>query len=896
MHVPDLPTGTVTFLFTDIEGSTALLQRLGPRYADVLERHHALLRAAIKGSGGVEVSTEGDAFFVVFPSALAAVGAAAAAQRALAEERWPSKLPVRVRMGLHTGEGTLGGDNYVGLDVHRAARIAASAHGGEVILSAAARAIVEGSLPAGLRLRELGQFRLKDLARPEQLVQLVIRGLREDFPAPRSLEVPADLPAQVTSFVGRERELAEVGALLDRSRLVTLTGPGGTGKTRLGLRVAEEARPKHADGAFFVGLAPVSDPQLIPTTIAQAVGVDEEASRPVLDSLEAYLRDRHMLLFLDNLEQLMAGAPLVSRLIGSADHLTILATSREPLHLRGEQEYPVPPLGAPDLAARLSIEALAAYDAVILFVQRARAVRPDFTLDDANAAAVAAICTRLNGLPLAIELAAARIKLFAPAAIQSRLEKSLALLTGGASDLPERQRTLRGAIEWSYDLLHPFEQTIFHRLAVFRGGSTLESAEAVCDPEHELGADVLDTLASLMDKSLLQSAPTEDGEPRFGMLETIREFGLERLAGDPDVERVRQRYEEHFAGLAREAEPALLGGEQKAWLDRLDRERDNLRAAAQLAAEDGRIELALRMSASLWRFWQQRGHLAEGREALARLLARPDASTPTKARAQALAGLGGVTYWQADVAAAGRAYAEALEIERALSDPIGLAEALYNSAYVATVVGEYETAQADYEEAMRLYQQAGDRAGLTRLREGLVFLLFHRGDFASARELQEENLAAFRAGGEPFRIANGITILSAIRLKEGDFAGTRDGLVEALQIFRQSGDLHAIVRILMLAATLSLAEGDPVRAARTTGAADAIREPLGEIATPLQLLRIEDPAPIARAALGEEAFEAAYKAGRSMALDEIVADVAEPPERPAKEGGRSATGASSGAS
>ena len=456
------------------------------------------------------------------------MSAAAAAQRSLAAEPWPSEVgTVRVRMGLHTGEAALGGDNYVGLDVHRAARIAAAAHGGQVLVSSVTGDLVRRSLPADLQLRELGEFRLKDLELPERLAQLVGPGLADDFLPPRTLETPSNLPPQVTSFVGREREIGEVGELVRHSRLVTLTGPGGTGKTRLSLRVAERLRPEYPGGAFFVELAPISDPGLIPTTIAQAIGLREDPKRPVAELLEAYLRDLQLLLVLDNFEQLVAGATPGGSSPPAAPHLTILASSREVLHLRGEQEYPVPPLGVPDPRALPPLESLTGYDAVALFIQRARAVQPDFRVDEQNAPAVAAICARLDGLPLAIELAAARSKLFGPEAILARLEKSLTLLTSRARDVPERQRTLRGAIGWSHDLLDPPERALFRRLAIFVGGCTIDSAAAVCDPDGGLGIDMLDALASFVDKSLLRQIQSPNGEPRFLMLETIREYGLE---------------------------------------------------------------------------------------------------------------------------------------------------------------------------------------------------------------------------------------------------------------------------------------------------------------------------------------------------------------------------------
>jgi len=868
---PALPTGTVTFLFSDIEGSTRFVAALGSGFTAVLERHQAILREAFEAPGGVEVATEGDSFFVVFASASGAIRAAVAAQRALAAEPWAREVgAVRVRMGLHTGEGALGGDNYAGMDVHRAARIAAAAHGGQVLISASTRALIEGSLPADVQLRDLGAFRLKDLDQPERLVQLSIEGLEGTFPAPRTLESPTNLPPQVTSFIGRTKEIAEIGELVGRSRLVTLTGPGGTGKTRLSLRVADTVKDAFPDGVFFVELAPIMDPGLIPTTIAQAIGLREDPARPVIDSLEDHLGDKRLLLVLDNFEQLVSGASVVGRLLEAASGLTVLTSSREALHLRGEQEYPVPPLGVPDPRSLPSAEAVSEYEAVALFIQRARAVKPDFAVTNDNAPAVAEICARLDGLPLAIELAAARSKLFTPDAILARLGKRLSLLTGGARDSTDRQRTLRGAIDWSHDLLDPTEQTLFRCLSIFVGGSTIESAAAVCDPDGDLRVDMVDGLSSFVDKSLLRTTEAEDGEPRFQMLETIREYGLEKLEGSDEADAIRRRHEDQFLALALEAEPHLMGGHQKDWLDRLDQERDNLRAALWRAADDGRIEAALEAGSALWRFWHQRGHLAEGREALQALLDRPEAAAPTAARAKGLAGLGSVIYWQGDIPAARPIYAEALAIQRDLGDPAGLAEALYNAGYVAVLLGDPATARVDYAESMNLFEQVGSDKDLIRLREAQVFLMHSEGEYVSARALQRENVEAFRRTGETGRVAIAVTLLAGIDLRLSEFAEAHAGLAEAVEIFGETGDRQGLVRISMIAAALAIVEGQFERAALLSGAGTALKEPLGEIATPLRMLQIEDPVPQARAGLGDAAFEEAFSAGRAMSLEELI--------------------------
>jgi predicted ATPase/class 3 adenylate cyclase len=629
---PRLPTGTVTFLFTDIEGSTRLLQDLGDRYGAVRDEHAAILRRAIRDGGGVEVSTQGDSFFAAFASPVGAVRAAVAAQRGLAGHRWPGGFPVRVRMGLHTGEGALGGDNYSGIDVNRAARVAAAASGGQVIVSDATRVLVEHEVPAGVSLRDLGVHRLRDLNLPMRLHDLVVAGLPADFPAPRTLDArPGNLPAQLTSFVGREDETAEAVRLLGQARLLTLTGAGGTGKSRLALHVAERLRPGYRDGAFFADLSTVTDPGLVPSVLARALGVPEAPGRPVLEALCDHLRDRRLLLVVDNFEQVAEAAPVVEELLAAAPQVRVLVTSRATLALRGEQELMVPPLDLPD--PRLpDLDALGHTEAVRLFVERARAVRPAFRLTTENAPAVAGIAARLDGLPLAIELAATRTKVLAPIQILPRLQRRLTLLTTGARTLPDRQRTLRGAIAWSHDLLPGPERRLFARLSVFAGGWTLESAEAVCDDPEDLGLDVLDGLTSLVDQSLVLRTEPTAGQPRFSMLETIREFGLERLAEDGDLEQVRRRHAEHFLGLAVAAEPHLTGADQGEWLDRCDLEQANLRAALQWAADAGQTARAQEAAGALWRFWQQRGHLTEGRRRLEELLALPSGREPTPAR------------------------------------------------------------------------------------------------------------------------------------------------------------------------------------------------------------------------------------------------------------------------
>src|SRR2546430_439242 len=493
----ELPTGTVTFLFTDIEGSTQLLRELGDGYASVWKQHQLIIREALAAAGGAEVGTEGDSFFAAFSSAPGAVRAAVAAQRGLAAHAWPAGYSVRVRMGLHTGDGVLSGSDYVGMDVHRAARIASAAHGGQLIVSEATRALIENSLPAGASLRDLGKHRLKDILQPEHLYDLVIEGLPAEFPPPRTLEArPNNLPVPLTSFVGREDQIDEIKELLRQVRLLTLTGPGGTGKTRLALQVAAETVRDYTDGAFFVDLSPVTDPGLVPTVIARALGVAEVAGVPILETLKTQLQHKELLLVVDNFEQVTAAGGVVEDLVSTAPKLKVLITSRMVLSLRGEHEYGVPPLEPPDPKSIADLDTLNRSEAVRLFTERALAIQPRFRLTSENAQAVAEITARLDGLPLAIELAATRVKVLTPQQMLPRLERGLSLLVSGGRTLPERQRTLRGAIAWSYDLLDKPEQSLFRRLSVFSGGCALGDRGRRSRPRPRGGRSALAVLAT----------------------------------------------------------------------------------------------------------------------------------------------------------------------------------------------------------------------------------------------------------------------------------------------------------------------------------------------------------------------------------------------------------------
>ena len=867
----DLPTGTVTFLFTDVEGSTRLLQTLGDRYAAVHDQHAAIIRRAVAEAGGVEVSTHGDAFFVAFRSPAGAVGAAVAAQRGLAAHDWSPGPAVRVRMGVHTGEGTRGGDDYVGIDVHRAARIADAAHGGQVIVSDATRGLVQHALPAGVSLRDLGPHHLRGIEDPEGLHQLVVDGLPADFPPPRTLDArPSNLPPQLTSFVGREEAIAEVERLLDHTRLLTLTGPGGSGKSRLALRVAADLLTRYQDGSCFVDLSPVTDPDLVPAAVAKALGVPEAAGRPILEEVKEHLRHRELLQVVDNFEQVAEAGHVIEELLVAAPRLRTMVTSRVVLSLQGEQEYPVPPLQVPD-AGRLPRDpaALGAVEAVRLFTERALAASPRFALTEENAPVVAEITARLDGLPLAIELAATRTKVLTPEQILSRLKRRLSLLTSGPRSLPERQRTLRATIAWSYDLLDPVEQRLFARLSVFTGGWTLESAEAVCDPE-ELGLDTLDGLASLVDKSLIRRVEPPGRPSRFSMLETIREFAQERLEASGDLEPVRRRHAQHFLRLAGEAEPHLTGADQGEWLDRCDTEHANIRAALRWAIDRGDAGPAQAAAGALWRFWQQRGHLAEGRRWLQEVLAMPSGQGRTAARAKALAGAGGMAWWS-DREASRAPYGEALAIERELGDPARLAVALYNQAFVVAADHDQGSAARLLGESLELFRRVGDEPGAAGVLAMQVVPDAMAGAWDRVVARMEEVAAIWRRLGDRLSLAFGLIWLAFAYGRAGRPADARATALEALELFREADNPTGTALAFLDLAFLLTWEGRHADAIRMAGVSESVRERAGGGPTPGFGGMLEgDPVAEARAHLTQEAAEQAWQEGLAMRVPDAA--------------------------
>jgi predicted ATPase/class 3 adenylate cyclase len=742
----DLPVGTVTFLFTDVEGSTRLLHALGTEaYANALAEHRRVVRAASASHGGVEVDTQGDAFFIAFPTAPGALAAASAITAGLGAG------PIGVRIGLHTGAPLVTDDGYVGADVHRAARIAAAGHGGQVLVSSSTASLVghEG-------LRDLGDHRFKDLSAPERVYQL---GDRE-FPALKSLH-RTNLPVPATPFVGRKRELGEIAGLLERKNLplLTLTGPGGTGKTRLALQAAAEAADAFPDGITWAPLAPLRDPALLLPTVAQRLELNEEPGKPLIETLASALTGKRTLLLLDNVEHLLPEAAAQVAALRDLDGPKLLVTSRERLRIAGEQAWPVPPL--------------AELDGVELFTARALAVDPSFSAT----AATAELCARLDELPLAIELAAGRTGLFSTDELLERLSQRLDLLRGDREADP-RQQTLRATIEWSQDLLAPDEQRLFHALSVFVGGCTFEAAESVC------GADA-DTLQSLIDKSLVRKRQTEEGS-RYWMLETIREFALERLDAQGETSRLRHLHAEYYVALGERESPELRGPGQAAALRRLESEHPDLRAAIAWAHADGRGELALRLAAFLWRFWWVRGLLTEGRRWLDLVLALP-VERSEALRATVLEGAAALAWGQADAEQAEARAEEALKLYRRLDDKRGVARALNHLGLVSQERGAYEQARGFFDESGALARELGNERGYAVAVVNLGGLALIEGDYGRARELSELGLRLHREhdsrDGEAISLLN----LGFAALEEGAVDGAREHLEKSCRLFRELG-------------------------------------------------------------------------------------------------------------
>jgi predicted ATPase/class 3 adenylate cyclase len=867
----EFPSGVVAFLFTDVEGSTRLLERLGDGYGAVRDRHDAVLRSAIAADGGRVVDTAGDGFFAVFPTPQRAVTAAVQAQRGLATADWPDGVEVAVRMGVHTGEGVLDGARYVGLDVHRAARIAAAAHGGQLLISDATRALVGNALPPGASLHDLGVHRLKGITQPERLYQLTVDGGSRDFPSLRTEEArPGNLPRRLTGFVGRRDQAAQLGVLVREHRLVTLTGPGGTGKTRLALHVAEELAPAFADGAFFVDLSSVGDPDLVAPAVAASLGLAEAPERPVADVVGAHLRARVLLLVMDNFEQVTAAATFLEAVLAAAPGLSVLVTSRVPLHLYGEQEFAVPPLTLPDPRQPLDPEVVGRSEAVDLFVRRASAAKAGFRLTPENAGAVAEISARLDGLPLAIELAASRAKVLSPQRMLSRLERRLPLLASTERNVPERQRTLRATIDWSHDLLAAPERCLFRRMAVFSGGADIDAVAAVADPGGELG-DALDLLTTLVDDNLVTSVDEPGDELRFGMLETIREYGLDRLSASGEEQAVRRRHAEHWAELAERAAASSKGSEQAAWTRRLEADLDNIRAALAWTVQTQEPDLGLRLAVALGDHWRVASHVREGVHLVTQLLAVEAGTGEDLLRARALSVLGDLHGWIADPEGYAAAAAEALAIYRRLGDECGVAEATSMMGWAHLQLGHLEAARVDLSEAVDRYTALGQQGQAAAAMPGLAIVAQFQGDLDTAHDVLAAALVALRDVDDLFMVGLAEIMIGGIDERLGNHDAAERHLQAGLSTYLGIGNDMGASWALYVYADLALQHDEPQRALRLVGASDRMR---GDTELPaLMTASIGDVGQRARERLPDDVADEAYRHGQVMSVDEAVAQV-----------------------
>jgi predicted ATPase/class 3 adenylate cyclase len=871
-----LPTGTVTFLFTDIEGSTKLAQQYPNQWEGLRERHHEILQAAMIAHNGHVFQIIGDAFCVAFHTAGEALNASIEVQRQFHQETW-SPAPVRVRMGINTGtaqaveeiDSSRGYRGYTSMA--RVQRLMSAAHGGQIVVSLATEELIRDDLPQDVSLRDLGEQRLKDLIRPERIYQVVSADLPSDFPPLKTLDTYRhNLPTQLTSFVGREKEMDQVARAVQDHRLVTFTGPGGAGKTRLSLQVAADLVEQFADGVWFVELAPISDPDLLPKVILSAFGVVEQPGRTVLVQLTDYLREKQLLLVLDNCEHLIeACAKLAETLLNEAHALKILATSRESLGVKGEASRYIPSLSFPDEEHLPTIEQLTQYEAVQLFIERALLVQPNFAVTNTNAPFVAQICARLDGIPLAIELAASRVKALGVDQISRRLDDHLRLLTrGGRTALP-RQQTLRATIDWSYDLLSEDEKALFRTLAIFSGGWILDAAEQIYSAKGS-GWDTLELLTRLVDKSLVQVYESA-GETRYRMLETTRQYALEKLVEAGEAQKAQDQHFAYFLQLAEEAENQLLGPDQAEWLNRLEREHDNFRTALEWRMRQNKGEEALQLAGALGLFWLKHSHYSEGRSWLENLLDEyPDAAEPLRLKALRWAGF--MAFWQTDIAASRRMYMQSLEREQAFGDRWGFAFSLHMLANIEILEGDVEKSRELHKESMALSREINAIWVLALSQFSLGDIEYSQGNIAFAEELSYEALKNFRQLGEIFFMGRVMSNLGYILGAKGDFPGARKIFMEALELLYELRDKEGMSLVMNGLAGIFQHEGKPITSARLQGTFVSKMEEIGAslLLMPMENAMFDLTARALKETMGDDVYQMELERGMTLTLEEAM--------------------------
>jgi len=908
-----LPTGTITFLFTDIEGSTRLWEEHPEAMRIALERHNTLLGQAIEAHNGQAFKTMGDAFCAAFHLATDAVAAALQGQQALDAEPWGETGPIRVRMALHTGEAEEQAGDYFGPPLNRVSRILSAGHGGQVLISGATQEIVQDDLPPEASLLDRGNHHLRDLSRPEHLFQLAHPSLPSEFPALLTLdEFTHNLPVQLTRFIGREQEIVELKQLLANTRLLTLTGTGGCGKTRLALQIAAEVLEDYPDGVWLVELAALSDPSLVAQTVASTWDLGEQAGRSIQEVLLQLLRSKHLLLVLDNCEHLVeACAKLVEEMLRAAPGLTILATSREVLQTEGETVWRVPSLDLPEQEDGLPpLEALTQYEAVQLFIERAVAAQSRFAVTNDNAPAVAQICWRLEGIPLALELAAARVKMLPVEQIAQRLDDRFRLLTGGRRTALRRHQTLQAALDWSYELLPEEERELLRRLSVFAGGWTLEAARAVCGEEEMEDYELLERLTQLVDKSLVV-AEESGTEQRYRLSETVRDYNRSRLAEFGEEETLRTRHRDYFLGWAEEAASHLQRPDQREWVERLEQEHENLRGALEWSrTEEGGAEAGLRLGGCLGEYWRIRGHWTEGQNWLEEILAR-GREVPEEVRAWALnaAGilngcqgeherarawfeeslalfrelgyqesiaysllnLGGVAYHQREYERARALFGESLTLAQELGDQGGIAYSLLNLGRLATSQGKYKRARELFQEGLTLFRELRHQRGIAYSLLNLGDVAYYQREYEQARVWLGKSLTLAQELGHQGGIAYALLNLGRLATGQGEYERAGELLQEGLTLARRIGAQWEVAEGLVRVADLCGKQGLRERGARLFGAGEALRENLGTPLSPSERDEYDPQVAAVRDSLDATTFTTAWAEGRAMSWEEAVA-------------------------